>query len=318
MARLLTNLRQICAIGWPNEALPTFAAFVARKMSEAMILFDDVTKRFGRACAVAGLALHVPLQQATAFWGPNGAGKTTVLKCLLGLLRYEGRIMVNGYDAYREGRKARGLIGYVPQELAFYEEMSTLETAHFFARLKDVPPCSAMTVLTQVGLEEQVGKPVAALSGGMKQRLALALALLGDPPVLVLDEPTSNLDPASRRQFLHLLLTVKAAGKTILFTSHRLEEIEQIADQVIVMDQGVVKFTCPGRELAVRLGLRTTVKLHLPPALLDTALEVLQRGGFQARRNGVGVLVDVHPAEKAHPIHCLSRAQIAVTDFEME
>lgn len=283
-----------------------------------MIAFENVTKRFGRYCAVDHLRLQVPVQQATALWGPNGAGKTTVLKCLLGLLRYEGQIMVNGYDAYRDGSEARRLLGYVPQELAFYEDLSTLETVRFFARLKSVPAGTAHTVLTQVGLEEQGKKPVAALSGGMKQRLALALALLGDPPILVLDEPTSNLDPAGRRQFLQLLATVKAAGKTILFTSHRLEEIEQIADQVVVMDQGSIQLTCPGRELAARLGLRTTVKLRLPPALLDLALDHLQRDGFQARRNGVGVLVDVHPAEKAHPIHCLSRAQITVTDFEVE
>lgn len=283
-----------------------------------MITFENVTKRFGHYCAVESFTLQVPAHQAVALWGPNGAGKTTVIKCLLGLLRYDGRILINGYDAYRAGRQARRLVGYVPQALAFYEELSTRDTVHFFARLKGVPLTDAMTILAQVGLEEQPGKAVAALSGGMKQRLALGLALLGDPPVLVLDEPTSNLDPAGRRQFLHLLAQVKAQGKTILFTSHRLEEIEQIADQVLVMEKGRVNLSCPGSDLAQHLGLRTTVKLHLPGALLDTALAVLLRDGFQARRNGVGVLVDVHPTEKAHPIHCLSRAHITVTDFEME
>lgn len=283
-----------------------------------MISFVNVTKQFGRFTAIKDLSFSVPVQQATALWGANGAGKTTVIKCLLGLLRYEGRIMVNGYDAYRQGRDARRLVGYVPQELAFYEEMSTLATMHFFAQLKGAPHSDAVAILAQVGLAEHAGKPVDALSGGMKQRLALGLALLGDPPVLVLDEPTSSLDPAGRRQFLQLLAQVKAAGKTILFTSHRLEEIEQIADQVIVMEQGAIKLRCPGRELAARLGLHTTIKLRLPAELLDTALGVLLRDGFQARRNGVGVLVDVHPTEKAHPIHSLSRAHIPITDFEME
>ncbi|MEZ4727854.1 MAG: ABC transporter ATP-binding protein [Caldilineaceae bacterium] len=283
-----------------------------------MITFTHVTKHFGHYRALDDLSFGVTVQQATALWGPNGAGKTTVIKCLLGLLRYEGQIMVNGYDAYRDGRQARRHVGYVPQELAFYEEMSTLAAVHFFAQLKGVPLAAAIPILTQVGLEEHADKTVAALSGGMKQRLALGLALLGDPPVLVLDEPTSNLDPAGRRHFLQLLAQVKAAGKTILFTSHRLEEIEQIADQVIVMERGAIKLICPGQALATQLGLHTTVKLRLPVELLDTALGVLQRDGFQARRNGVGVLVDVHPGEKAHPIHSLSRAQIAVTDFEME
>jgi ABC-type multidrug transport system ATPase subunit len=283
-----------------------------------MIQFDHVTKRFGRFVAVNNLDITVPEQQAFALWGANGAGKTTVIKCLLGLLRYDGRIRINGFDAARNGREARRLVGYVPQELAFYDEMSTLESARFFARLKGAPAAQALSVLAQVGLAEHAGKPVAALSGGMKQRLALALALLGDPPVLVLDEPTSNLDTAGRSQFLHLLGQVKVTGKTILFTSHRLEEIEGLADQVVVMDRGAVQLTCAGHELAGRLGLRTTVKLHLPGELLDSALSVLHRDGFAARRNGVGVLVEVHPSEKARPIHSLSRAHIPVTDFEVE
>ncbi|MEZ4869969.1 MAG: ABC transporter ATP-binding protein [Caldilineaceae bacterium] len=283
-----------------------------------MINFANLTKRFGRFTAVNDLSFNVPAEQAVALWGPNGAGKTTVIKCLLGLLRYEGKILVNGYDAARAGCAARRLVGYVPQELAFYDEMSTLETIHFFAQLKRAPLSSTTALLAQVGLAEHTAKPVAALSGGMKQRLALALALLGDPPILVLDEPTSNLDPAGRNQFLQLLAAVKAAGKTVLFTSHRLEEIEAIADQVVVMERGALKLRCAGAELAACVGLRTTVKLHLPPLLLEDAVAVLQRDGFQARRNGVGVLVDVHPGQKAHPIHSLAQAQIMVTDFEVE
>jgi ABC-type multidrug transport system ATPase subunit len=283
-----------------------------------MIQFLNVTKHFGRHAVVNNASFAVPAHQAVALWGANGAGKTTVIKCLLGLLRYDGQILVNGLDVASAGRQARRLIGYVPQELAFYDEMSTLDTACFFAQLKRTPLAQVRTVLAQVGLDEHSGKPVAALSGGMKQRLALSLALLGDPPVLVLDEPTSNLDASGRSQFLQLLAQVKAAGKTILFTSHRLEEIEQLADRAIVMETGTIKLTCTGHELAARLGLRTTVKLRLAGELLDDALGVLQREGFQARRNGVGVLVEVHPSEKARPIHSLSRAHIAVTDFEME
>jgi ABC-type multidrug transport system ATPase subunit len=196
--------------------------------------------------------------------------------------------------------------------------MNTLETARLFAQLKQAPLTQAMTVIAQVGLEADAGKLVRALSGGMKQRLALGLAMLGDPPVLVLDEPTSNLDTAGRSQLLHLLAQLKAAGKTVLFTSHRLEEVEQLADQVIVIERGVQKLTCAGHQLASRLGLHTTVKLHLPGELLEDALNVLQREGYKARRNGVGVLVEVHPSEKARPINSLSRAHIAVTDFEME
>lgn len=289
-----------------------------------MIEFDRVTKRFGRTAAVDDLSLAVAPQQAVALWGPNGAGKTTAIKCLLGLLRYTGTIRINGHDARRNGRVARRMIGYVPQEIALYPDLSVTETAHFFARLRQAPGHSVDAILAQVGLSEHVAKPISALSGGMKQRLALGLALLGDPPVLILDEPTSNLDRASRDHFLRLLHEVKAAGKTILYTSHRLEEIELLADEAIVMDGGRIRLRCPGRDLAQKLGVAgnplgaEAITLHVPAASLEHALRVLQADGFQVRRNAHGVLVDVQPNAKAEPIHVLGREAVAVIDFGME
>jgi ABC-2 type transport system ATP-binding protein/nitrous oxidase accessory protein len=282
-----------------------------------MITVTNLTKRFGAFTAVDNLSFQVDPREALALWGPNGAGKTTVIKCLLGLLRYDGHIEVDGLDAHRQGKAARRLVGYVPQELSFYPDMDTLATAQFYARLKQAPAGRAEAVLAEVGLSEHVAKPVGALSGGMKQRLALGLALLTDPPVLVLDEPTSNLDAAARYQFLHLLSGVKDAGKTILFTSHRLEEIEALAGRALVMDRGRLQFACPAAQLFERLGLRTQVKLRVPETVLDQALAVLQASGFTAARNGTGVLVDVPPDRKALPITVLGDADIPVLDFEV-
>jgi ABC-type multidrug transport system ATPase subunit len=283
-----------------------------------MITFTNLTKRFGSYTAVDNLTLQVDEREAVALWGPNGAGKTTAVKCLLGLLAYDGRITVNGYDAKKQGRQARATIGYVPQQQSFYDDLTTLDTALFFAKLKRTPAAEAPALLAQVGLGDHLRKAVGALSGGMKQRLALALALQGDPPVLVMDEPTSNLDAAARDQLLHLLAEVKAAGKTIIFSSHRIEEVETLADRVLVMEKGQVRFTCTPRELPSRLGWRSEVKLRMEAGALDAALHVLQAGGFTARRNGVGVIVEVPHGEKARPIHVLRGADITVTDFEME
>ncbi len=283
-----------------------------------MITIANLTKRFGAFTAVDKLSFQVDAREALALWGPNGAGKTTVIKCLLGLLRYDGQILVDGLDAHRQGKAVRRLLGYVPQELAFYPDMDTLDTARFYARLKEAPAGRAEAVLAEVGLSEHAAKPVGALSGGMKQRLALGLALLTDPPVLVLDEPTSNLDAAARYQFLHLLSGVKSAGKTILFSSHRLEEIEALANRALVMDRGQLQVTCPAAELPERLGLRTQVRLRVPATMLEQAMAVLQAGGFIAARNGTGVLVDVPPDRKALPIGVLGDASIPVLDFEVQ
>ena len=283
-----------------------------------MIQFFDLTKRYGKFTAVDGLSFEVEPRQAVALWGPNGAGKTTAIKCLLGLLRYQGRIVVDGFDAHKQGKAVRRLLGYVPQELAFYDDLSTLATALFYARIKQLPASRAEAVLKEVGLSEHVDKRVGALSGGMKQRLALGLALLADPPILVLDEPTSNLDAAARDQFLHLLQAVKAGGKTVVFTSHRLEEIEALADQVLVMERGKLNQICAAADLPQRLGLRTQVKLRLAAHQLEPAIGALQAGGYTAYRNGTGVLVDVSPGEKAKPINLLNDADIAVIDFEVQ
>lgn len=283
-----------------------------------MIQFTHLTKKFGSFTAVADLSFQVEACQAMALWGPNGAGKTTAIKCLLGLLRYDGRIVVDGLDAHKQGKLVRQRLGYVPQELAFYDDLGALDTARFYARLKQVPAARAAAVLAQVGLSEHANKRVGALSGGMKQRLALGLALLAEPPILVLDEPTSNLDAAARDQFLHLLRDVKAEGKTIIFTSHRLEEIEALADQVLVMDRGQLKLTCAAEELPQRVGLHSQVKLRLPLDQRQLAMNILSAGGFTVSLNGTGLLVRVPAGAKAQPIHLLSQANIHVTDFELE
>ncbi|MCB0202733.1 MAG: ATP-binding cassette domain-containing protein, partial [Anaerolineae bacterium] len=131
-----------------------------------MIEYSHVTKRFGKFTAVDDLSFAVQPQEALALWGPNGAGKTTAIKCLLGLLRYRGLISVDGMDAGKNGRAVRRLLGYVPQELAFYADMSALDTALFYARLKGVEAGRALEALQQVGLAEHGDKPVGALSGG--------------------------------------------------------------------------------------------------------------------------------------------------------
>lgn len=283
-----------------------------------MIHFDRLTKRFGKYTAVDNFSLDVTPNRAVALWGPNGAGKTTVLKCMLGLLRYEGTIHIGGFDARRQGKQARALLGYVPQELAFYDDMNAAETAHFFARIKQAHPKRVSQVLEQVGLAEHARKPVRALSGGMKQRLALALALLADPPALLLDEPTSSLDTAARQHFVRLLAQIRNTGRTVVFTSHRIEEVEALADEVVVMERGVVQRRCAPGELAGVLGLRMQVKLRLDARQLEDALAVLMAQGFKAQGNGAGVLVDVPAREKTLPIHALTSAGIVVSDFELD
>jgi ABC-type multidrug transport system ATPase subunit len=278
----------------------------------------ELRKRFRRVAAVDGVTLNVSTGQAVALWGANGAGKTTIIKCILGLHRCQGRIRVAGVDARRHGKRARQRIGYVSQELAFDPDVSTLAATAFFARLKGTPPARAAQVLRQVGLSEQGAKRVGALSGGMKQRLALAIALLADPPLLLLDEPTSNLDVAARRAFLQLLGELKQAGKTIVFTTHRPEEVADLADRVIVLERGRVAADAAPDQLGPFAPSTHTLRLPLAREHWETASAVLRAAGFAVQPNCDALCVQTPRGRKAEPIELIARAGMAVGDFELE
>ncbi len=290
----------------------------AAEPQSPILTVTDLRKRFRGLTAVDGVTLHVPAGQAVALWGANGAGKTTIIKCLLGLHRAAGRIWIGGIDAVRDGRRARQLVGYVSQELAFDADLSTLRATAFYARLRGVAAGRAAEVLAQVGLAEHQRKRVGALSGGMKQRLALAVALLSDPPLLMLDEPTSNLDVAARRGFLDLLGQLKRAGKTIVFTTHRAEEVAALADRVVVLERGHVVFDGTTAAHLARASAGLTLRLSLARADWDAAMAALRAAGYDVQPNCDTLRVGLPRARKAEPIQLLARAGIVISDFELE
>jgi ABC-type multidrug transport system ATPase subunit len=217
-----------------------------------MIRIDHLTKRFGRSIAVNDVSLSLGSGDSVALWGSNGAGKTTVIRCVLGLLPYEGIIEIAGYDLRRHGKSVRRLIGYVPQELGFYDDLRVHEAVRFFARLKGVAIPGIDSVLASVSLEGHDRKRIRDLSGGMKQRLALAIALLGEPPILVLDEVTASLDACGREDFVRLLSELAGSGRTLLFASHRAEEIATLAKRIITMESGRIASDVASGSAAVR------------------------------------------------------------------
>ena len=286
--------------------------------TEPILSAGRITKRYGRLTALKAFDLDLRRGEAVALWGPNGAGKTTVMRCVLGLVRCKGSVTINGFDVGRRPKQAKRCVGYVPQELAFYDDWRARELLGFFAKLKRVGGDRVSAVLAEVGLAEHAIKRVGELSGGMKHRLALAAALLADPPILLLDELTANLDAAARESFLGLLCKQRDLDKAILFTSHRLREVEVLADRVLVMERGEVVTACEPRELAEALGLKSSLRLWIDPGQMDAAVAQLRTDGFEADRNGQTVSVKVRADEKGKPLAALSAAGIGVRDFEVD
>ena len=300
---------------------PPAAVLPPQEGSMPLIHINQLTKRFAGLTVVDHLTLEIPAGQAVALWGPNGAGKTTTLRCLIGLLPFDGEINIDGKDVSRQGKAVRKTIGFVPQELAFHDDLSVQETMQFYARLKGVPgplDDQIQSRLTRVDLSGHEDKIIRELSGGLKQRLALGIALLGDPQILVLDEPTSNLDVHARDDFLDLLLELKTSGLTLVFSSHRLEEIASLADRVILLENGQLIADCPPDQLGEQTGWNVTLRIFLAKPEMQPALDTLNQHGFIASPNGKGIRVKVTPGAKGRPLNVLSQAGIPVSDFEIE
>src|SRR5262249_13717632 len=168
---------------------------------------------------------------------PNGSGKTSLLRCLLGFVPFTGSLTMEGHDVVHEPIVARTLVGYVPQQAAF-GDVCARDVLAFVAKLRRIDPGRIRALLALVGLADHTLDRVRTFSGGMRQRLALAVALLPDPPVLLFDEPTANLDREGQERFRHLLAGLRRDGHTLVLASHRCEEVAGLTDRALHLDRG--------------------------------------------------------------------------------
>lgn len=221
-----------------------------------MISYRGLTKDFGTVRAVDGIDLDVRQGETLALIGPNGSGKTTTLKALVGLVRpTAGRITVDGLDVIGEGAAARRRLGYLPQRLTFPEGISAREVVDYFARLRGLD-ASPIPLLARVGLAAAAGRAVDGFSGGMRQRLGIALALLGEPAALILDEPSAALDPSGALMVRDILTDIRRDGTTILISSHDLGEVAALADRIAVFVAGRIVARGSLAELEAECGAR--------------------------------------------------------------
>src|SRR5918994_2249249 len=227
------------------------------------LLVRGLRKRYADVIAVDGLDLEIHTGECFGLLGPNGAGKTTTIEICEGLTDPdEGEVLVLGRRWGEHDRELRALLGISLQETQFSEKLTVEETVRLFRSFYPRGP-SAEEVITTVQLQEKRAGRVGQLSGGQRQRLALACALVGDPALLFLDEPTTGLDPQSRRQLWELIERFKADGRAILLTTHYMEEAERLCDRVAIVDHGRVIALGTPRELVARLEAEHVVEFAL-------------------------------------------------------
>ncbi len=285
----------------------------------AAVRVRQLRKAFKDVVAVNGLDLDVQTGECFGLLGPNGAGKTTTIEICEGLTPADsGELEVLGLRWDRDGKELRQRLGIQLQETQLSDKLTVLETLRLFRSFYRCGPEPA-EVIALVQLEEKQGSRVGTLSGGQKQRLALACSLVGDPDLLFLDEPTTGLDPQARRQLWDLIEQFKLAGRTIVLTTHYMDEAEQLCERVAIMDHGKVIALGTPRELIASIGVEHMVEFSAggaAKALDRVALRSIE-GVCDVREVDGSVVLQVTELHRAVPalLNELGRQGIPLTQL---
>jgi ABC-2 type transport system ATP-binding protein len=257
-----------------------------------MLEVKDLHKAYGKLNAVAGISFRIAKGQTIGLLGPNGAGKTTAISIICGLTRPDsGSVLLDGKQVTHDADMLKLKVGLVPQDLALFDELSAWANLELFAGLYSLPPSTlnerGAAALTLVGLSDRRNAKVKTFSGGMKRRLNIAAALLHDPDLLLLDEPTVGVDPQSRNAIFENLEALKKQGKTLLYTTHYMEEAERLCDRIVIMDHGRVIADDTPNGLRRRFAQQQQIHIALDGSVESEALaqELSTRFGSRVSRS---------------------------------
>ncbi len=259
--------------------------------SEVLVRARGLTKRFGSFTAVNAVDFDVHVGEAFGFLGPNGAGKTSTMRMIACASPVsDGELSVIGMDPRTEGARIKARLGVVPQTDNLDAELTVLENLLMYARYFDLPMSvarpRAAELLEFMQLSERAGDQVEPLSGGMKRRLTIARALINEPELIILDEPTTGLDPQARHLLWERLYRLKQRGATLIITTHYMDEAEQLCDRLVVMDKALIVAAGTPRELIEQYATREVLELRVPEAF---------RAGMDGRLDGLAERIEELP-----------------------
>ena len=269
-------------------------------MTTRAIEVKNLHKAFGQLKAVEGVSFNVEKGEIFSLLGPNGAGKTTILSMLSCLLRPdEGDALVMGHSIQKDQMGVKSTLGVVPQDIALYEDMSARENLVFWARMYglrgEVLKTRVDEVLEVIGLTDRAKDRVDKYSGGMKRRVNIGVALLHKPQIIFMDEPTVGIDPQSRRNILDSVVTLKNQGMTVLYTTHYMEEAQELSDHIAIMDHGRIIASGTNQDLVKIVGEldRITVTLNAEPGrVIDAWKSVKGVKQVTAENGSLAILAD--------------------------
>ena len=289
-------------------------------MTGPLIEIRGVHKRYGAVNAVDGVDLDIAAGELFGLIGHNGAGKTTLFRMMLGLLSASaGEIRIGGHAVRGEAfRQVRRSIGYLPESLALYDNLTGLETLHFFARIKGADRATCPALLDQVGLASAAGQRVRNYSKGMRQRLGFAQALLGSPRLLFLDEPTNGLDPQGILEFYRILADLRQGGVTVVLTSHILAEIQLRVDRLALMRNGRIQALGTVQALREGQDLPLTLRVSFRPDGEALVRRILGESGITTVEMDAGIARFACPRHlKMALLTALTAAGPAITDIDV-
>lgn len=283
---------------------------------EEIIVVEKLNKSYQHKSAVHDLCFTVCQGEIVGLLGPNGAGKSTTINILSTILKPDsGNVSIGGYDLARDKSKIKKFIGIVPQDLAIYEEISAEKNVAFFASLYGLhgSELKAQTckALQQVGLYNHRAEKPKTFSGGMKRRLNIACAIAHAPKLIIMDEPTVGIDPQSRNHILEAILTLRDQGSTILYSTHYMEEVEAIADRILILDEGNLIASGTKKELCQRFENQVTYSFTLDRKPDGTMLTLSGLPGILSvsfEEQGLAVTVDITNENLSHIISTILSA----------
>lgn len=286
----------------------------------AIIDIENLTKKYGDLVAVDSLSLQVEKGEVFGFLGPNGAGKTTTIKTMLGLLKPNtGEVFIRGKSVQKERREATLDIGYLPEQIQLYENLTGRETLNFFRDLKDAPKSDVSRLLEEVSLVEAADRKVGGYSQGMAQRLAIAQSLLGTPSLLVWDEPAAGLDPEGVALVKGIVKKFVNNGGTVFFSSHILPNVQEVADRVGILVNGQLRALDSVQNLRKEIGVPAKLRITLSEkfskiegSLKDSKL-VMDYSGHNNR-----VTITCKSENKRAVMNLIEKQGIDIIDFSTE